>query len=175
MKSFYTFVQNNADRLFAGFCLVGSVLIAKAGNYADNNGDQHNIYLTASGVIELVAEVWLLLAGDRGRRISAPGFVLSGLGVLASGVGLFGLANGSVSEIASGIPWTAGAILIFYGDRLFPRMKLSGGMVGSWLYQISLVPLLIAGIQHGNPFEWGSAVSFAIANLAMSTKLKEIS
>ena len=174
MLKAYRLVQINADRLFAGFALLAALLLTKSGNYADKNGDENNIYLTASGVIELVANVGLLIRGDRGRPLFGPLFVLGGVTMLASGTGFFGYASGSAAETVTGALIVAASSSIFYGDRFFPEKWVSGGLIGGWLYNLSCVPLLIAGIQHANPFEWSAALAYIAGNLAMASKPKVI-
>ncbi len=173
MRSLHVFVQANADRLFAGFALFGSLLIMKAGNYADNNGDASNLYLTASGMLEVLGQLYQLARGEKSKPISAPLYILGGIALFASGVGFLGLSRGSLEESITGMLMMAGAASIFYGEPLFRNSRFSGPFVGGWLYNLACLPLLIAGLHHQNPYEAGAAVAFIASNLSIAAKRKQ--
>ena len=147
-------------------------MLAKAGNYADSNGDADNVFLTACRIIELVTEVYQLATGARSRP--GPGYILAGFAMFASGIGAFGISKGSSGEIATGCLQSSAAFSIFYGDKVFPRLPVGGAKIGGMLYNLSCVPLLVAGIGHGNPFEWGAALAFICSNLSIACKPRPV-
>ena len=166
----YRFIENNADQTTAALWAMGGLALAKAGNFDDFNGNSSNYFLSASGIVEFITEGYQFICKKNSKP--GPGYVLGGLLMMASGLGIVGISQGSGLEIATGSLQTAGALAIFYGDRFLPKgwIKDKGPVIGGLLYLGCCVPLLAAGIVHGNTWEWGSVIPFAIGNLTIMTK-----
>ena len=166
-------VRFHVDQLFAGFGILGSVLILLAGRH-DASASTHNAWLTLSGAIGLGGEAILLLFGTRGRSVGGPLYCLSSLALLASGLGLAGLSAPSAGEIVTGILVSLGAFSVFYGDSILAgsriRDRISGPALGSIFYNISCVPLLAAGIMRSNPYEWGAALAFIAGDIVVACR-----
>ena len=157
----------NADRLFAGFGLLGAVLLTGAGQ------EHANWLLAASGVVSFMAEIWLLVKGADARRLCGLLFVLSSLLLLGSGTGVLGLSAGSAGEAFCGTLTTLGAVCVFYGVPPALKRRITGPQLGSVFYNVSCLPLFWAGIARHNPSEVAAAIAYVLGDVAIALKQKD--